>query len=76
MTAVTKPADYLYLLQRAWDLFPGAIIDLEYGDDETVHILVNDHRFTFEIGSDDDCYAFSDGEMSFVIPLMENPEDI
>lgn len=76
MTAVTKPADYLHLLQHAWDLFPGAITDVEYGEDETIHIIVDSHRFTFEIGSDDDCYVFSDGEASFMIPLMENPEDI
>ena len=40
-----------------------------------VHIDVDGHRFTFEIGSDDDFYAFTDGERSFNIPLMENSED-
>lgn len=73
---MAKPADYLHLLQHACELFPDAIIDIEYGEVETVQILVDGHRFTFEIGSDDDCYSFSDGETSFVIPLIENPEDI
>lgn len=72
---MTKPADYLHLLQHVWDLFPSADIDVTYGDDETIHIAVNGRRFTFEIGSDDDHYMFSDGETSFVIPLMDNPED-
>lgn len=71
---MTKPVDYLHLLQHAWDLFPGAMIDIIYGDDEMIHVDVDDRRFTFEIGSDDDCYEFSDGETSFMIPLMENPE--
>lgn len=44
-------------------------------DEEIIHIDVDGHRFTFEIGSDDDCYVFGDGEKSFVIPLMENPEE-
>jgi hypothetical protein len=72
---MTKPADYMHLLQHAWDLFPDAIIELTY-EDETIHLDVDGHRFTFEIGSDDDYYVFSDGETSFAIPLMENPEDI
>ncbi len=72
---MNKPADYLHLLQHAWDLFPDAIIELIYND-ETIYLDVDGHRFTFEIGSDDDYYVFSDSETSFVIPLMENPEDI
>lgn len=73
---MTKPADYMHLLQHAWDLFPGANIELTYGEDETIHIEVDGHGFTFEIGSDDDYYVFIDGKTSFVIPLMENPDDI
>lgn len=73
---MTKPADYLHLLQHAWDLFPGANIDVEYAEDEIIYMILDGRRFTFEIGSDDDCYAFSDGETSFLIPLMGNPEDI
>lgn len=72
---MTKPADYLHLMQHAWDLFPDAIIEITY-EDETIYLDVDGHRFTFEIGSDDDYYVFSDDEISFVIPLMENPEDI
>lgn len=71
---MTEPADYPHLLQHAWDLFPGAHIEITY-DDEIIHIEIDGHRFTFEIGSDDDCYAFSDGETSFMIPLMENSDD-
>lgn len=29
------------------------------------------NAYTFEIGSDDDEYLFTDGEASFSIPLME-----
>lgn len=72
VTAMTKPADYLHLMQHAWDLFPGAIIEIAY-EDETIHIDVSGHRFTFEIGSDDDAYIFSDGSTSFTIPLFLDP---
>lgn len=72
---MTKPADYLHLLQHAWDLFPDATIEIAY-EGETIHLDVDGHRFTFEIGSDDDYYVFSDEKTSFVIPLMENPKDI
>jgi hypothetical protein len=72
---MNNPTDYFHLLQHAWDLFPSASIDVIH-DDEIIHIDIDGRRFTFEIGSDDDSYLFSDGETSFVIPLMENPEDI
>lgn len=70
---MNEPKDYFHLLQHAWDLFPGASIEITY-EGETIHLDVDGHRFTFEIGSDDDYYEFSDGKGSFVIPLMENPE--
>ena len=38
---------------------------------EVIHIDVDGYRFTFEIGSDDDEYIFTDGKVSFAIPLME-----
>lgn len=66
------PADYLHLLQRARAHFPGTTIDILHVD-EIIHLDVDGHRFKFEIGSDDDYYAFSDGKTSFGIPLMENP---
>lgn len=71
---MTQPADYHHLMRHARMLFPGASIDITY-DDELICIDADGHWFTFEIGSDDDCYAFADGDASFVIPLMENPED-
>ncbi len=71
---MTKPADYLHLLQHAWDLFPGSDIEITY-EGEAIHLAVDRHRFTFEIGSDDEHYVFTDGKTSFVIPLMENSED-
>lgn len=70
---MTKPADYLHLIRHAWVLFPEATIEITYHD-ESIHLDVNGHRFTFEIGSDDDSYVFSDGATSFEIPLMDNPE--
>lgn len=71
---MTKPADYLHLLQHTWDLFPSATIEITH-EDETIHIDMDGHRYTFEIGSDDDAYLFSDGATSFRIPLMGNLED-
>jgi hypothetical protein len=65
-----KPADYDHLLSHAQTLFPESVIDITYTDDEIIHIDVDGHRFTFEIGSDDDAYIFSDGENSFNIPLF------
>lgn len=70
VTAVTKPADYLHLLQHAWNLFPGSDVEITYTEDETINIDVDGHRFIFEIGSDDDAYIFSDGSTSFTIPLF------
>lgn len=72
---MSQPADYLHLLQHAWNLFPGANIEITYVD-ETIHLDVDGHRFTFEIGSDDDSYVFSDGVTSFEVPLMDYPESI
>jgi len=70
-----QPADYLHLLQHAGDLFPSATIEITYVD-EIIHIGVDGHRFTFEIGADDDSYIFSDGATLFKIPLMDYPEGI
>lgn len=69
-----QPADYLHLMRHARMLFPGASIAIVY-EEEIIHIDADGHRFTFEIGSDDDFYVFGDGKKSFMIPLMENPED-
>jgi hypothetical protein len=72
-TIVMPPADHDHLLSHARMLFPGQKIGITYGEAETIHIDVGPRRFTFEIGSDDDEYVFSDGREAFVIPLMENP---
>jgi hypothetical protein len=77
---VTEPYDYFHLLQHVWDLFPKADIEITY-EGETIHIDVNGYRYTFEIGSDDDAYVFSDGTTSFTIPLFLgnaeiNPDDL
>jgi len=68
-----KPADYDHLMQHAQKRFPGARIDITYTDEEIIHIDVDGHRFTFEIGSDDDAYIFSDGVAVFEIPLFLDP---
>jgi hypothetical protein len=72
-TIAMPPADHDHLLSYARALFPGCDLAVTY-DDETIRIDVAGHRFTFEIGSDDDEYVFSDGRKAFVIPLLENPE--
>ncbi|WP_338445854.1 hypothetical protein V5F89_11950 [Pelagerythrobacter marensis] len=69
------PRDRLHLLSHAQALFPGAVINVIYTPDEIIHIDVNGHRYTFEIGSDDDEYVFTDGVTTFAIPLMECDED-
>lgn len=69
---MNAPADYDHLLEHAQCLFPGARIDITYTEDEIIHIDVDQHRFTFEIGSDDDAYIFNDGVTAFEVPLMEN----
>jgi len=68
-----KPSDYDHLMQHAQQQFPGARIDITYTDDEVIHIEVDGLRFTFEIGSDDDAYIFSDGASVFEIPLFLDP---
>lgn len=66
-----EPLDRLHLLSNAQALFPGAVIEVTHMSDEIIHIDVDGHRYTFEIGSDDDEYLFTDGKASFSIPLME-----
>lgn len=66
-----QPADYRHLLRHAQDRFPGAAIVVLYTDDEIIYVEVDGHRYTFEIGSDDDAYIFSDGLETFTIPLMD-----
>ena len=72
---MNRPADYDHLLQHAQRLFPGARIDITHTDDEIIHIDVDQHRYTFEIGSDDDAYTFSDGVIAFEVPIMEIPDE-
>lgn len=69
-----EPLDRSYLLSHAQTLFPGAVIDVIHTPDEIIHIDVDGHRYSFELGSDDDTYIFSDGITSFSIPLMEIDE--
>jgi hypothetical protein len=66
-----EPLDRLHLLSHARALFPDASIEVIYTPDEIIHIDVDGHRYTFEIGSDDDEYLFTDGKNAFSIPLME-----
>lgn len=66
-----EPLDRLHLIDHARALFPGATIDVIHAPEEIIHIDVDGHRFTFEIGSDDDEYVFTDGHTTFTIPLME-----
>lgn len=66
-----EPLDRLHLLSHAQALFPGAVIDVIHAPGDIIHLDVEGHRFTFEIGSDDDAYVFTDGNVTFTIPLME-----
>lgn len=66
-----EPLDRSHLLSHAQALFPGAMIEVIHTPDEIIHIDVDGHRYTFEIGSDDDEYLFTDGKAFFSIPLME-----
>lgn len=56
-----EPLDRQHLLDHACALFPGTTIAVIYTPDEIIHIDVDGHRFTFEIGSDDDEYICSIG---------------
>lgn len=67
------PPDHAHLLSHAQALFPLSQIIVTHEPDEIIHIDVDGHRFTFEIGSDDDAYFFSDGCTSFTVPLFLDP---
>ena len=69
------PLDREHLMSHARILFPYATINLIYAPDEIIHIDIDSHRFTFEIGSDDDEYLFTDGKTNFAIPLMDWEQD-
>lgn len=69
-----EPLDRLHIFSHAQALFPGATIDVIHTPDEIIHLDVNGHRYTFEIGSDDDEYVFTDGESTLRIPLMDFDE--
>lgn len=68
-----EPLDRSHLLSHAQALFPGAVIDVIHTPEEIIHIDVDGYRYTFEIGSDDDAYTFSDGANAFEIPLFLDP---
>ena len=68
-------ADHDHLLHHAQRLFPDAEILITHTDDEIIHIDVDGHRYTFEIGSDDDEYTFTDGKTTFTVPLMDLDEE-
>lgn len=70
-----EPRDRFHLLSHAQALFPGSVIEVIHAPGEIIHIEVDGHRFTFEIGSDDDEYIFTDGHTTFTIPLMEIDRD-
>lgn len=70
-----EPLDRIHLLTHTQALFPGATIDVTYDPDEIIYIDVDGHRYTFEIGSDDDEYLFADGSTIFTIPIMDFDED-
>lgn len=72
---MNKPTDYEHLLRNAALLFPNSEVDVIHAIDEIIHLVVDGHRYTFEIGSDDDEYVFTDGKMTFTIPLMDFDED-
>jgi hypothetical protein len=72
----TSHADYDHLLRHARRLFPNSSVTVIHTDDEVIHIDVDEHRYTFEITSDDEEYVFTDGRTAFTIPLMENSEDL
>jgi hypothetical protein len=66
------PADYDHLLHHAQRLFPGVRIAITYDlEADMISLAVDDRRFTFEVGSDDDAYVFVAGDDAFEIPLME-----
>lgn len=69
--SVDLPHDYIYLMSYAQMYFPDAEILISYSPDEIIYMDVNGRRYTFEIGSDDEEYLFTDGEVSFSIPLMK-----
>lgn len=66
-----EPLDRRHLLNHAQTLFPDAVIAVIHDPDEIIHIEIDGHRYTFEIGSDDDEYVFTDGNRTFSIPLMD-----
>lgn len=69
--SMLDPRETNHLLLHASRVFPDANIAVTRVHLEIIHIDVDRHRYTFEIGSDDDEYLFTDGNVSFSIPLME-----
>ena len=66
-----KPADYEHLICHVRARFPGEAVRITYTEDERIHIDVGAHRYTFDIGSDDDEYLFVGQLGSFSIPLID-----
>ncbi len=63
--------DYAHLTAQTKQLFPDSRVVVYYPTEEVIHILIDDRLFVFELGSDDECYLFSNGEEYFEIPLMD-----
>lgn len=70
-----QPQDHDHLVHHARLLFLGSAVAVTY-DDEIIHLDIDGVRFTFEIGSDDDEYLFSDGHRTFSIPLMDEANGV
>ena len=70
-----EPLDHVHLLTHAQALFTGSTTNVIHDPNEIIHIDVNGHRYTFEIGSNDDEYVFTDGSTTFTIPIMDFKED-
>lgn len=66
-----EPLDRAYLLSHARELFPSTEIEVIHMPGEIIYLFVNGRQFIFEIGSDDADYVFTDGKMTFSIPLMD-----
>jgi hypothetical protein len=70
--AYDEQAERNHLIAEASKLFPNATITVEYDDeDEAIHLDIDDNRYTFHAGSDNEEFAFCSVDYCIMIPALD-----
>jgi len=73
MNAYDEQTERGHLIAEASKLFPNASISIHFDDeDEAIYLTIDDVRYTFNLGSDDDeAYVFCSGADRIALPAFD-----